>query len=81
MRHVNNKKQETTHDERNGTTKSRKNQIAREKVNIQMLENIGSSQHQTSENERKITKEYLRRTRKLIETKLLLEPHKRNKYP
>ena len=42
----------------------------REKRNVQILWNIGGGQHQTSGDERKIKKEYLRRTRKLLETKL-----------
>ena len=42
MRHANNEKQETTHDGRNGTTKSRSNYNAWRKGNLQILGNIGS---------------------------------------
>ena len=54
------------------TTKSRKNQNALRKGNFQVLGNIGSGHYQTNGDERKKKnkKEHLRRTRKLLETKL-----------
>ena len=42
MCHANNEKRETTHDGRNRTTKPRKDQNARIKGNLQVLENIGN---------------------------------------
>ena len=53
MRLGNNEKRETTHDERNGTTKSRRNKNARKKGNLKILRNIGSRHHQTRGYERK----------------------------
>ena len=53
IRHANNKKRETTRDERNGTTKSRKNKKALRKENIQILGNIRSRRHQIRGDERK----------------------------
>ena len=44
-RHANNEKWVTTHVERYGTTKSRKNQNARRKENLQILENIENRHH------------------------------------
>ena len=38
---------------RNSTTKSRKNQNARKKGNLQILGNIGNGHHQTNRDERK----------------------------
>ena len=70
MCHVNNEKRETTRDRQNGTSKSRKNQNAWRKGNLQILENTGSEHHQTSRDDRKILKDYPRRTKKLLETKL-----------
>ena len=46
------------------------NQNARRKGKLQVIGNIGDGQHQTSGDGRKIRNEYLRRTRKLLETKL-----------
>ena len=69
MCHANNEKRKTTNDGRNRTIKSRKNQNTRTKGNLQVLGNTGSGPHQTSGDERKKIK-YLRRTRKLLETKL-----------
>ena len=54
----------------NETAKPGKNQNARRKGNLKLLENIGSWRHQTSGDERKSFKKYLRRMRKLLETKL-----------
>ena len=45
--HADNKKRETTINGRNRTTKSRKNQNAQRKENLQILGNIGSTHHQT----------------------------------
>ena len=70
------KRGKTTNDGRNRTTKSRKNQNAWRKGNLQIRGNIGSGRHQTCGDERKIKIDYLRRTRKLRETKL----HRRDKY-
>ena len=42
-----------TYDGRKKTTKSRKTQKVRRKVNLQILGNIGSGHHQTSRDERK----------------------------
>ena len=42
------KKRETTNNRGNRTAKSRKNQNARRKVNLQVLGNFGSGHHQTS---------------------------------
>ena len=53
MRHANNEKRKKIKNERNRTTKSRKNQNARRKGNLKVLGNIGSGHHQTSREERK----------------------------
>ena len=45
--HANNEKQEMTHDRRNRTTKSRKNQNTWRKGNLHILGNIVSGHHQT----------------------------------
>ena len=50
--------------------KSSKNKNVRRKGNLQILGNIESRHKQTRGDERKIFKKYLRRTRKLLETKL-----------
>ena len=72
MCHAYHEKRKTTNDEGNGTTKSRKNQNAPRKGNLQILGNIGSGHNQTSRDERKkLKKEYLRSTRKLLETNQL----------
>ena len=42
MHHANNEKRETKHDGQNEITKSRKNENAQRKGNLQILENIGS---------------------------------------
>ena len=42
MCNASNEKRETTHDGRNGTAKSRKNQNARRKGNLQIVGNTGS---------------------------------------
>ena len=69
MCHANNEKQKTTNNGWNRSNKSRKNQNALRKGNLQMLGNIGSGHHQISGDERIIKNEYLRRTRKAFETK------------
>ena len=53
MCHANNEKRKTTNAGRNRTTKLRKNQNAWRKGNLQVLGNIGSGHHQTSQDERK----------------------------
>ena len=50
------------------------NQNPRRKGNLQILRNIGREHHQTCRDERKFFFKYLRRTRKLLKTKL----HSRN---
>ena len=70
MSHANIEKRETTQDGRNWTTKSRKNLNSRRKRNSQILGNIGSSNHQTSGDERKNQNEYLEEREKLHETKI-----------
>ena len=56
MRHANYEKQETIYDGGNRTTKSRQNQNAHGKENLQILGNVGSGHHQTSGDERKNSK-------------------------
>ena len=48
MFHANNNKRETSHDGRNRTIRSRKNQNVRRKGNIHVLGNIGSGHNQIS---------------------------------
>ena len=63
------KSENKTNIERNRTTKSRKNQNDRKKgKKLPESGNIGSGHHQTSGNG-KIRIVYLRKTRKLLETK------------
>ena len=71
MCYANNEKQEITHDGRNRATKPIKNQNAQSKRNLQVLGNIRSGHNKKCGDERKNLKEYLRKTRKLLETKLL----------
>ena len=71
MRHANNEKWETTHDGRNGTTKSRKNRTLRGKETYKYLGILeGYTIKQVQMKEKKLKKSYLRRTRKHLETKL-----------
>ena len=70
MYHANNENQKTSTGRKNRTTKSRKNQNARRKGNLQVLGNIRNGHSQTCGDEKKIKKEYHRRTRKLFEIKL-----------
>ena len=69
MRSARHEKWQTTSNWRNRTNKSRQDQNARRKRNQQILRNLGCWHHQV-EMKNKIIKEYLRRTRKLLETKL-----------
>ena len=66
--------QQKTQDGSNQTTKPSNNLNAQGKRNLQILGNIGSWHHQISGNENEIKEEYVRGTRKLLETKL----HSRN---
>ena len=68
-----NEKQETTHDQRNQTTKSRENQNGQRKRNLQIIGNIGSGHHQTSEMKEKNEKVTRDKT-------ILPEPYQRDKY-
>ena len=61
MSHAYNKKMKTTNNGRDRTAKLRKNQNARREENLQILENIRSRLHETSEDEKK--KSNLRITR------------------
>ena len=70
MRSARHEKWQTTSNWRNRTTKSRQDQNARRKRDLQILGHLGGWHHQTSRMKNKIQKEYLRRTRKLLETKL-----------
>ena len=63
-------KWQSTSNWRNRTTKSRQDQNARRKRDLQIVRNLGGRHHQTSRNEKQNLKKYLRRTRKLLETKL-----------
>ena len=67
MRHADNEKWKKKNNGMNRTAESVKNQNALRKGKLQVLGNIGSGHHQTSGEK---IKEYLRRTRKLLETKL-----------
>ena len=68
----NDEKRQKTNNGRNRTVLSIKNQNIWRKEKWEVLGNIGSGHHQTSGEERKKKrrKEYLRRTRKIIETYL-----------
>ena len=70
MCHANTEKRKKTNSGRSKTAKSRKNQKFQRKRRLQVLGNIGSGHHQTSEDEKKKQKQYLSRSRKLLETKL-----------
>ena len=67
MYHAHNEKWKKTNNGRNKTAKSKKNQNAWRKGNLQVIGNIGSEQAEMKEKKKK---ECLRRTRKLLETKL-----------
>ena len=71
MYHADNEKRETTHDGRNRTTKSRKDQNAWRIGNLQILGNTRSGHHQTNRGEgKKIKKTISGGLRKLLEIKL-----------
>ena len=71
MHLANNKKLETIHDGRNRTTKSRENQNVRRKRKLRILGNIENRKHKKKVDlKEKITNEYLRRTKRLLEIKL-----------
>ena len=70
LSHANNEKWKKTNNGRNRTVKSGKNHNIQRKGKLQVLGNTGSEHQQASTDERKNKKEYLRRTRKLLETKL-----------
>ena len=68
--HAHNEKCTKSNIRRNRTAKFGKTQIDQRKGKYLVLGNIGRGHHQTSTDERKIRKEYLRQTRKLLEPKL-----------
>ena len=81
MRLANNEKRETTHERRNGTTKSRQYLKAQRKRNLQILWNFGSWQYQTSGDERKNLKWVSPENQKAIWNQTIgQEPYKRDKY-
>ena len=80
-RYAYNENQETTYNGRNRMTKSRKNQIARRKGNLEILWNIGSRHQQTSGDERKHLKRISLENEKATRNKTKLQdPYKRDKY-
>ena len=70
MRHANNLKRKTTNDGRNRTSKSRKNQKAQRNETYKYLGILEANPIKQVEMKEKNKKEYLRRTRKLLETQL-----------
>ena len=70
MYHANNEKRNTTHDERNGITKPRKIRMLSEKESNKYFGILEADIIKQVKVKEKIKKEYLRRTRKLLETKL-----------
>ena len=70
MCYAHNEKWKKTIDWRNRTTKSRKNQCSEKSKLTSIWEYWKQRHHQTSGDERKDKKEYLKRTRKQLETKL-----------
>ena len=70
MRHASNEKRQTTPYGRNGTTKSRKNRMLGERETNKYLGILEADTIKQEEMKEKIQKEYFRRTRKLLETKL-----------
>ena len=70
MCHADNERCEKTNNGRNRSAKSGKNQNAWREGNFQALENIVSGHHQTIWDGRKTIKGHIRRTAKLLETKL-----------
>ena len=72
-------KWEKTNNERNRTAKAKKKILnVWKKGKLQVLGNIGNGHHQTRWNERKIRKEFFRRTGKHIKTKLCSRNLRRN---
>ena len=69
MCHANNEKQKMTCDRGNKTTKWRKNLNPRRNGNLQILANTGSGNHEICGDERINKNKFLKRTRKLLETK------------
>ena len=81
MSHDSNEKREKTQDRRNWTTKSKQNQNARRKGNLQILANIGSWKHQTSVDERKFFLKVSQKKQNTSRNKTMLqEPYKKDKY-
>ena len=70
MYHASNEKQQMTPDGQNGTTKSRKIRMLRGKETYKYLGILEVDTIRQEEMKEKIPKEYLSRTRKLLETKL-----------
>ena len=70
MCHANNEKRKTILDGRNRFTKSKQNQNAPRKGNLQIPWNTGSGHHQTSGDERKKLKSVSHEMEKLLETTL-----------
>ena len=74
MRRANNEKRKTRNDEKVYINQIQKKSERLEKWNHTNSCNVGSRYNQTSGDEKAFKKEYFRRTRKLLETKL----HSRN---
>ena len=70
MRHANNKKRETTHDERSRTQTEKKLQHSKKRKRTITLGILEEDIIKQVEMKEKIKKEYFIRTRKLLETKL-----------
>ena len=81
MRHVHNEKWKKTNNGRNRTAKSRKNQNTWRKGKLQLLGNIGSEHHQTSEDERKNKKRIAQTSEKISRNQTLQQNfHQRDKH-
>ena len=70
MRKARNEKRKTTQNGRNRTTKSRKIRLLGEQETYKYLEILEADNIKQVQMKEKVKKEYLRRTRKLLETKL-----------
>ena len=70
MCHASNEKQETTHDERNGTNKSRQIRTLEEKETYKYLGISEAGTIKQVKIKQKRKKVYCRRTKKVLETKL-----------
>ena len=70
MRHANNEERKRTHDGGNRTTKLGKNQNTRRKGNFKHVEILEMDTIKQVKMKEEITKTYLRRTKKLLETNL-----------